>query len=136
LLNIIWSIKIVNYLFVWCCLTPLSTIFQLYGVGQFYAYHHWYCEFKSRCVQHYVIKFVTDLRQVVGFLRVLRFPPLIKLTNTICQIWNEAESRFKQNSCVSSRFAEHLDITENIQLVVLKFMMETSLKSVETLEYL
>jgi hypothetical protein len=41
------------------------------------AYHHW-CEFKSRSgwgVQHYVIKFVNDLRQVGGFLRVLRFPP-------------------------------------------------------------
>jgi hypothetical protein len=30
-------------------------------------------------VEHYVIKFVTDLRQVCGFLRVLRFPPQIKL---------------------------------------------------------
>jgi hypothetical protein len=32
---------------------------------------------------HYVIKFVIDLRQVSGFLRVLRFPPPIKLTATI-----------------------------------------------------
>ena len=31
-------------------------------------------------IQHYVIKFVSDLRQVGGFLRVLRFPPPIKLT--------------------------------------------------------
>jgi hypothetical protein len=30
-----------------------------------------------------VIKFVSDLRQVGGFLRVLRFPPPIKLTATI-----------------------------------------------------
>ena len=30
-----------------------------------------------------VIKFVSDLRQVSGFLRVLRFPPPIKLTATI-----------------------------------------------------
>jgi hypothetical protein len=30
-----------------------------------------------------VIKFVSDLRQVGGFLRVLRFPPSIKLTATI-----------------------------------------------------
>jgi hypothetical protein len=30
-------------------------------------------------IQHYVIKFVSDLRQVIGFLRVLRFPPPIKL---------------------------------------------------------
>ena len=34
-------------------------------------------------IQHYVIKFVSDLRQVSGFLRVLRFPPPIKLTATI-----------------------------------------------------
>ena len=34
-------------------------------------------------VQQYVIKFVTDLWQVGGFLRVLRFPPRIKLTATI-----------------------------------------------------
>ena len=34
-------------------------------------------------VQHYVIKFVSDLRQVGGFLCVLRFPPPIKMTATI-----------------------------------------------------
>jgi hypothetical protein len=34
-------------------------------------------------IQHYVIKFISDLRQVGGFLRVLRFPPPIKLTITI-----------------------------------------------------
>ena len=34
-------------------------------------------------IQHYVIKFVSDLRQVGGFLRVLHFPPPIKLTATI-----------------------------------------------------
>jgi hypothetical protein len=42
------------------------------------------CDFESRLaevysIQHYVIKFVTDLRQVRGFLRVHRFPPPIKL---------------------------------------------------------
>ena len=50
------------------------------------VYHHWCCEFESRSgrgVQHYVIKFVSDLRQVGGFLRVLLFPPPIKLTATI-----------------------------------------------------
>ena len=31
-------------------------------------------------IQHYVIMLVSDLWQVVGFLRVLRFPPPIKLT--------------------------------------------------------
>jgi hypothetical protein len=34
-------------------------------------------------VQQYVIKFVSDLRQVGGFLRFLLFPPTIKLTATI-----------------------------------------------------
>jgi hypothetical protein len=34
-------------------------------------------------IQHYVIKFASDLWQVGGFLRSLRFPPLIKLTTTI-----------------------------------------------------
>jgi len=50
------------------------------------AHHHWSCDFEFRSVrgvQHYVMKFVSDLRQVGGFLRVLRFPPPIKLTATI-----------------------------------------------------
>ena len=34
-------------------------------------------------IQHYVIKFVSDLWQVGGFLRVLWFSPPIKLTATI-----------------------------------------------------
>jgi hypothetical protein len=45
------------------------------------AYHHWCCEFGSRSgrgVQNYVIKFVSDLQQVGGFLRVLSLPPSIK----------------------------------------------------------
>ena len=33
-------------------------------------------------IQHYVIKFVSDLRQVCGFLQVVLFPPPIKLTAT------------------------------------------------------
>ena len=37
-------------------------------------------------IQHYVIKFVSDLQQVGGFFRVLRFPPPIKLTATITEI--------------------------------------------------
>ena len=41
------------------------------------AYHHYRCEFKSHSgwvysIQHYVIKFVSELRQVDGFLRVSR----------------------------------------------------------------
>jgi hypothetical protein len=47
-------------------------------------------EFESRSsevylIQHYGIKFVSDLRQVGVFLRVLRFPPPIKLTATDIQ---------------------------------------------------
>jgi len=34
-------------------------------------------------MQHYVMKFVSDLRQVGGFRRVLWFPPLMKLTAMI-----------------------------------------------------
>jgi hypothetical protein len=34
-------------------------------------------------IQYYVIKFVSDLWQVGGFLRVLLFPPPIKLTAMI-----------------------------------------------------
>jgi hypothetical protein len=46
------------------------------------------CEFEScsgevHLIQHYVIEFVSDFRQFDGFLRVLRFPPSVKLTATI-----------------------------------------------------
>ena len=34
-------------------------------------------------LQLYVIKFFSDLRQVGGFLRILRFPPPIKVTAKI-----------------------------------------------------
>jgi hypothetical protein len=50
------------------------------------AYHHWCCEFESRSersMQHYVIKYVSDLLKVGSFLRVLRFPSPLKLTTTI-----------------------------------------------------
>jgi hypothetical protein len=35
-----------------------------------------------RGIHHYMIKFVSDLRQVIGFLWVLQFSPPIKLTAT------------------------------------------------------
>ena len=52
------------------------------------TYHHWSCEFESRSgevysIQHYVIKFVSDLRQVNHFLRVFQFSPPIKLTDIL-----------------------------------------------------
>ena len=40
-----------------------------------------HCEVYS--IQHYVIKFVSDLQQVGGFLWVLGFPPPIKLDAAI-----------------------------------------------------
>ena len=50
------------------------------------AFHHWCCKFEPRSgrgVQHYGIKFVSDLRQIDVFLWVLLFPPPIKLTARI-----------------------------------------------------
>ena len=52
------------------------------------AYHHCRCEFEAHSVevfsiQHYVIKFISVLRQVGGFLRLLLFPSPIKLTAMI-----------------------------------------------------
>ena len=41
---------------------------------------------KVSSIQLYVIKFVSYLRQVGGFLWVLQFPPPIKLTTTIAEI--------------------------------------------------
>ena len=43
-------------------------------------------------IQHYVIKFVSDLRQVGGFLRVLWLPPPIKTD------WNIVESGVKHHN--------------------------------------
>ena len=48
-------------------------LFKLLFIYFFYKYS----------IQHYMIKFVSDLRQVGLFLRVLLFLPLIKLTAPI-----------------------------------------------------
>jgi hypothetical protein len=55
------------------------------------SYHHSRCEFEPRSseaysIQNYVIKFVSDLRQVGGFPRVYRFPPPIKLTKIFLKV--------------------------------------------------
>ena len=42
--------------------------------------------FSGYSIQHYVIEFVSDSRQVGGFLWVLWFPPSIKLTDYITEI--------------------------------------------------
>jgi len=47
-------------------------------------------------IQYHVIKFVSELRQVRDFLRVLRFPPPIKLSATI--YWNIVESGIKHHN--------------------------------------
>jgi hypothetical protein len=52
------------------------------------AYHHERNEFEPRSgevysIQHYVIKFVSNLWLVGGFIRVPRFPPRIKMIATI-----------------------------------------------------
>jgi hypothetical protein len=59
---------------------------MIVGVTTTFANRSITTEFESRSgrgVQHYVIQFVSDLRLVGGFLRVLRFPPPIKMTATI-----------------------------------------------------
>jgi len=38
---------------------------------------------KVYSIQNYVLTFVSDLQQVIVFLRVIQFPPPIKLTTTI-----------------------------------------------------
>ena len=66
------------------------------------VYHHWCCEFESRSgrgVLHYVLKFVSALRQVGSFLWILRFPPPIKLTATINN-WNIVESGVKHHQTI------------------------------------
>ena len=52
------------------------------------AHHHYSCEFESHSgkvctIQLCVIKFVSELQQIGGFLRVLRFPPTIKLKSML-----------------------------------------------------
>jgi hypothetical protein len=46
-------------------------------------------------IQLYVMKFLSDLQQVGGFLRVLRFPPPIKLTPQYN--WNIVENCVKHH---------------------------------------
>jgi hypothetical protein len=55
---------------------PVQSVPIITKVVDEFESHSW------RDLQNYVIKFVSDLRQVGGFLQVLRFPQPIKLTVT------------------------------------------------------
>ena len=84
-----WLFMLVPTLFTWQCHHCRNVTWGCHGrdrmvVGftstfAFSAYQHWSCEFEPRSrevysIQHYVIKFVS------GLLQVLQFPPPIKLT--------------------------------------------------------
>jgi hypothetical protein len=62
---------------------------KFFNVGTSLSTHISNFDFNEPChgevysIQHYVIKFVSYLRKVGGFLQVLQFPPPIKLTATI-----------------------------------------------------
>jgi hypothetical protein len=75
-----------NYIQI-CVETKTKMISISFAINRTF-FNYWHCEFESRSgvvcsIQHYVIKFVSDLRQVGGFLLVLRFLLPIKLTTTI-----------------------------------------------------
>ena len=79
-----------------CCDRMEDGFITTYGIS---VYHHYRCEFQSHSnevysIQHYVIKFVGDLRQVGDFLQVLpnqykKWPPQYN--------WNIVESGVKQH---------------------------------------
>jgi hypothetical protein len=70
------------------CLIPLSTIFQLYCSGMpvtsnVLSLNPTHDKVYLHVIQHYVIKFVSGLLQVCGFLWGLQFHPPINFTTTI-----------------------------------------------------
>jgi len=65
-------------------------MYTLLAICSMYSQHHNNSYYQSivssnptQAIQHYVIKFFSDLRQVGGLIPVLRFPPPIKLTATM-----------------------------------------------------
>ena len=90
----------VLFVFLWFTASDCPLVVKTFLIGFYICYNgsswprsqepswSWRCEFEPRSeevysIQHYVIKFVIDLRQVGGFLLVLWFPTPIKLTVTI-----------------------------------------------------
>ena len=70
---------------------------KVVGIVTTYATSAYHCAFESRSgkvYSQYVIKFVSDLQLVGGFLRVLLFPPQIIQTTAIYN-WNTVESGVK-----------------------------------------
>ena len=69
------------------------------------AYHHLSCEFEScsgevYSIQHYVIKFASDFRQVSGFLRV----PVSSTNKTDCHDITEILLKVALNTINLTRF--------------------------------
>ena len=61
------------------------------------------CTQSGRDVQHHVIKFISHLRHVSGFLWVLMFPPPIKLMPWYSYNWNIVESGVKHHQTNNAR---------------------------------
>jgi hypothetical protein len=62
-------------------------------------------------MQHYVIQFVSDLRQVGSFLRVLRFPPPIKLHSDLLTLSVTNEGYFRNVSCALNLISTFVIVT-------------------------
>ena len=101
------------------CLSPLIVVSSNHVHGEVYS------------IQHYVIK-VSDLRQVAGFLRVLRFPPPIKQIATIRYNWNIVESGIKhhkpkQNIYKNNKISiDSTDIKVHVIIMIYTFVSCTS----------
>ena len=99
MINVIWStvFKIKRH---WSIITAVGQSQRCFTrrscISWFFLWQHlfwWYVkpifiirlstQGKVYSIQHYVIKFVSDLQQGFGFLQVFRFPPPIKLIATI-----------------------------------------------------
>jgi hypothetical protein len=97
------------------------------------AYHHWSCEFESRSgdlfsIQHYVIKFFSDLWEGGGLLRAVRFLPPIKLT-AICSKpgqWADMNICIRGIDCASCWNLELFrmcDIFSNFHFIISNYRM-------------
>jgi len=83
LIFLIFSVCVLCFVIVMCfvcpMLLPVSLDYPVLIISSLFES----CTGEVYSIEHYVIKFVSDLQQVGGFLRVLLFPPPIKLTATI-----------------------------------------------------